>query len=209
MYQHILNKYKIIPNGIIHIGASFAEEIEHYINIGVKKLIYIEANPENMVQLTDISSRYVNRINVKVYNYAISDKNAILDFYVTDNKMSSSLFPMKTHIIHHPTIKHEKIIKVNSVTFNDFIVDNFVNINDYNILVMDIQGAELLALKGATIFLDKFQLIQTEISREEVYEGCCLHNEITEFLKKYNFEMIDYFENPNKANDDAYYILKT
>lgn len=208
MYEHLLKQYNITPKGVIHVGAHIGEELEHYINLGVKKLIYIEANPEVIPILTDHVNKFKDKIDVKIYNYAITDKNAEIPFYVTDNVMSSSLLKLKLHQKYYPTVHHQKIIKVSGITFNDLMRNANINVVDYNILVMDIQGAELLALKKSVDYINRFDMIMTEISREEIYDGCCLHNEITEFLKQYNFEMIDYFENKDKPNDDAYYIRR-
>ncbi|MDD5589061.1 MAG: FkbM family methyltransferase [Candidatus Nanoarchaeia archaeon] len=208
MNENLLKQYNITPHGVIHVGAHIGEELEHYINLGVKKLIYIEANPEVIPVLTNHTNKFKDKIDVKIFNYAITDQNAILQFYVTDNVMSSSLLPLKLHQKYYPTVHHQKIINVNGITFNDLMRNANININDYNILVLDIQGAELIALKKSVDYINRFDMIMTEISREEIYAGCCLHNEITEFLKQYNFYMIDYFENKNKPNDDCYYIRR-
>ena len=206
MYKHLLNQYNIIPKGIIHIGAHIGEEIEHYIDIGCKKLIYIEANPEVMAELTDNVSRHLNKIDVKVYNYAITKENGAYPFFVTDNKMSSSLLELGTHQKHYPTVHFEKIIRVNGITFNNFIEKEIINIFDYNILILDVQGTELDILKSADKYLYNFDLIVSEISREEVYKGCCLQKDIEEYLEQCEFKMLDYFENKNKVNDDEYFI---
>lgn len=206
MNEYILNKYGIRPKGIIHIGAHIGEEIEHYINIGCKKLIYVEANPEVMEQLTNNASKYLNKIDVKVYNYAITKENGIYPFYVTDNKMSSSLLELGTHKSHYPTVHFEKTIKVNGITFNRFLEKEIINIPDYNILILDVQGTELDVLISGNKYLYDFDLIVSEISREEVYLGCCLQKDVEEYLKKVGFIMIDYFENKDKVNDDAYFI---
>jgi hypothetical protein len=40
--QEILNKYKLNPKGVIHVGAHFAEEHEDYIKCGIERFVYIE-----------------------------------------------------------------------------------------------------------------------------------------------------------------------
>jgi hypothetical protein len=113
---------------------------------------------------------------------------------------------MKSHRIHYPDVKDQKIIKVNGITFDNFILKENISIRDYNILAIDVQGLELKVLKGSKQFLSQFELIMTEISREEVYEGCALIDEVTKYLKEHDYVLIDYFENKDKPNDDAYYI---
>ncbi len=208
IHKHIINQYNIKPCGVIHIGAHIGEEIEHYIDIGIKKLIYIEANYEVMDALKNNVNKYKNKIDVEIYNFAITDKKGLFDFYVTNNLMSSSLYKLKLHKKYYPDVFEAKTIKVFGITFDDFIIEYNINISDYNILVMDIQGAELNVLKGATKNINNFEMIVSEISREEIYDGGCLHNQLTEFLEGNNFKMLNFFENQGKPNDDAIYISR-
>ena len=69
MYNWLLNKYKLDKRGIIHIGCHKAEEIQEYIDIGIKKLIYIEANPKIIDDLKLKLNKFNDKIQVKLYQY--------------------------------------------------------------------------------------------------------------------------------------------
>lgn len=52
---------------------------------------------------------------------------------------------------------------------------------------LDIQGAELLALKGADDILNNIDYIYTEINIKEIYENCCLLHQVDDYLKSFGF----------------------
>jgi hypothetical protein len=62
-----------------------------------------------------------------------------------------------------------------------------LDFSNYNMLNMDIQGAELLALKGATNLLKTMDYLYLEVNTAHLYKECALINEIDEFVKKFGF----------------------
>jgi hypothetical protein len=52
---------------------------------------------------------------------------------------------------------------------------------------IDVQGAELMVLQGATELLKHIDLIYTEVNIEEVYKGCCLMSDLDRFLEPFGF----------------------
>lgn len=184
-------KYNIKLNGVIHVGMHNGDEIYRYILWGIKNILGFEANEEIYKKL--IKKKYLNYlpgINLKLENKAISDATGVSDFYITSNDQSSSLLKLKNHLKIYPDIKEVYSTKVNTDTLNNIFKKNYL-IDDYNFINMDIQGAELLALKGSTNILDKIEIINTELNFDELYEGCGLANEIDEFLKFYNFKRVE------------------
>ena len=66
-----------------------------------------------------------------------------------------------------------------------------LDVNSYDFLVMDIQGAEMNALRGMTDIITKFKFIVLEVSIFELYKSQGLLNDIMDFLRSYGFSMID------------------
>ena len=182
LIQNVFEKYNIKPKGIIHIGAHYCEEYEIYKNgAGCDNILWIEANP------------YVceNNKTHKVYQACISDKTGdMVDFIITNNGQSSSFLELKEHLVEHPMVFEEKRIKLNTITLDDFMRDNELRIENYDFLAMDIQGAELHALKGMGKLIDNFKYIYMEVNVKELYKDCGLLNEVVEFLKN-KFKMVD------------------
>ena len=57
-FQEIVNKYKVVPKGILHIGANFAEESPSYMAFGIGKTIWIESDYSAFEKLKEITSKY-------------------------------------------------------------------------------------------------------------------------------------------------------
>lgn len=60
---------------------------------------------------------------------------------------------------------------------------------------MDIQGAELMALKGSIELLKnkKIKLIYTELYFKEQYKNQPLFNDVYSFLKLYDYKLQDFY----------------
>jgi len=113
----------------------------------------------------------------------------VRDFHVASNDgISSSLLWPKEHLWQHPGVAFGRVIQVPTLTLDTLIQEQGINIEEYNFLHMDIQGAELLALRGMTKTLPHIDAVYTEINFLEMYTGCGLVDEIDGFLADYKFE---------------------
>jgi hypothetical protein len=79
---------------------------------------------------------------------------------------------------------------------------------EYNFLNLDIQGAELKALKGMEDYLNKVDYIYTEVNKDYVYKNCALVEELDEYLKKFNLFRVETYWCENLQWGDAFYIRK-
>ena len=73
------------------------------------------------------------------------------------------------------------------MTVDTMLQRNGIQPTAINLLVMDIQGAELLALRGATKLLPNLDAIVTEVSWDALYEEQALVHEIDDFLNEHGF----------------------
>ena len=201
----ILKKNNINITGAFHIGANKCEELVFYKQIGLKPedVIWIDAIEESVINAT-------NRGIPNVYNAIISDEDDVdVVFNIANNFESSSLLEMKTHLIEHPTIHFIKQIKGKSITVNSFFEkNNFKNVEKYNFWNFDIQGAELMALKGATNYIKYVKVINVEVNVKELYKDCALMGEIDNFLSKYGFKRVITNIGRNGWGDAVYIIPK-
>jgi FkbM family methyltransferase len=187
-FNDIVNKYGL-PKGIIHIGAHLMEEREDYISQGLNNTIWIEANPKVYSNIEFVNNEPNNE---RVFNYAISDEdNKLYEFNITNNGQSSSILKLDKHKIHHPQIHVSDVINVNSKRMETLLLENNINIDNYDFLNIDIQGAELLALKGFGNLLNNIKYIYTEINTNTLYKDCALVSEIDEYLSKYGFKRVE------------------
>jgi FkbM family methyltransferase len=187
--RDLCNKYKFIPKGIIHIGAHKAEEIDSYNSLGIKKVVWIEGNPDLIEGIKNKLSNYKNQI---VLNYLVSDvDDKEYNFNITNNGESSSILELEKHLVHHPHIFVSDKKSLVSKKADTIIKENNINIEDYNFLNLDIQGAELLALKGFSDNLKHIDYIYSEVNTADVYSGCAKIEEIDSFLDGYGFKRVE------------------
>lgn len=180
-------KCSISPKGIIHIGAHVCEERELYEKVGCDdtKVVWIEGNPQ---LCSYISQKFPS---VKVYHGLISDKEEDVDFIVTNNGQSSSFLELKEHKVQHPDVYEIGRIKLRTTTLPELLNRNSIDITNYDCLMMDIQGAELHALRGMKDIISGFRLIYLEVNVKEIYAECGQLSEIIDFLQPYGFVMRD------------------
>jgi FkbM family methyltransferase len=187
-FKEIVSKYGI-PKGIIHIGAHLLEEREDYLSFKLNNTIWIEANPQVFSKIDFIND---GSFSEKAFNYAISDvDDQICNLNVTNNGQSSSILELEKHKIHHPHIFVTEVITVATKRMDTLLSENSIDLNNYNFINIDIQGAELLALKSFGKLLDNFKYIYTEINTNNLYKDCALVEEIDEYLKEYGFQRVE------------------
>jgi hypothetical protein len=63
--------------------------------------------------------------------------------------------------------------------------------SDYNFINIDIQGAELLAFRGASKVLEGIDVIISEVNVIEMYDGAPSESEIAQFLAVHGFRKED------------------
>jgi hypothetical protein len=61
---------------------------------------------------------------------------------------------------------------------------------EYEALVMDTQGSELLVLKGAKSVIPNFRYIKTEAADFEMYRGGAKADELVKFLADFGFSVV-------------------
>lgn len=186
--KKFLSKKNINIKGVVHVGAHKAEELNLYRSLKIKNVLLFEANPSLIKFLRFKSSvfNFLFNMNVSIENKALLDSVGEVNLNITSNSQSSSILNLKEHALMYPEIKKIKQIKISSSTLNNEF-DLKYNIKNYNMLNMDIQGSELLVLKGSSNILKNFDLIYTEINFKEMYEDCALAHDLDEFLKNFGF----------------------
>lgn len=184
-FDKITEKYNMNINGIVHIGAHKCEELDSYHKYGLnnKQIIWIEANPELAKDIKEKDSTII------VKNFSCSDTDlGTSRLNIANNGQSSSVLELGTHQQSYPHIKYVGSIEVENKRLDTMYKEDNIPENFANFVNIDIQGAELMALKGMGNLLKYFDYVYVEINKEQVYKNCPLVNEIDEYLN--NFDLI-------------------
>ena len=182
-----LDLYSIKINGVLHIGAHDCEELDFYrkLNISIENIVWLEAITDKVVNAT--AKGIPN-----VYKCVVSDKdNDSIVFNIANNGQSSSILELGTHVVRHPEVKYTTHTIEKSKTIDTFFTENNLKNSNYNFWNLDIQGAELLALKGGSNSLQNVDVIYIEVNIEQLYKNCPLIADIDMFLNQYGFKRID------------------
>lgn len=169
---------------IIHVGAHQGEEAEFYRDaLGASRVVWVEGNEAIFAKLQAHLAKFTGHVGI---NAMVADREDDAIFYLSNNNQCSSLLDMKDTITIYSKygFRHIRTIPVKTTTL-DRIVENLGE--KFNVLAMDIQGAEHLALAGAKNMLQDVQLIATEVNYREMYVNCVMFDDMVKILAGHGF----------------------
>lgn len=190
-------------SGVIHVGANSGQHREIYEKYALR-VIWIEPIPEVFQRLKANLQAYPRQ---SAFQYLITDQDdAEYAFHVSNNAgKSSSILELKLHKDIWPEVAYDRTITLRSTTLATLLERERINATDYDALIMDTQGSELLVLKGAAPVLHAFRFIKTEVSDFESYAGCCQLKDIDSFVKQHGFKEISRQKFAQHAKGGSYY----
>ena len=173
--------------GVLHLGGHLAEEANNYASFG-KSVVWVEAIESLYNQLQKNITRFGNQQAFCALLSDVDDQEKT--FYISNNSQgsSSSLFEFDTYANGEKSLwpdqklKMIDSIKMKTKTIDTLFVENSLCADNFDFWVLDLQGAELLALKGANNSIEKCNAILTEISTQPVYKGGVLWSELSVWL---------------------------
>lgn len=198
------------PINVIDVGAhrgDFVGTILHHSDI--EKAILVEPIPE----LAHYLQERFKETNFSIFNCALSDTNAIVDFELNEATATSSLLKINRNMPELADIGLGKatIIQCETHTLDDVICST--KLDSIYLLKIDVQGAEHLVLKGGIETLKKTTLIWIEISFKPLYKEACTFFDIYELLNNAGFvlkclEPAFYAPDGELLQSDALFVKK-
>jgi hypothetical protein len=113
------------------------------------------------------------------------------------------MLDLGNHAKLHPDVVYVDEQEMTTITLDELVFKQFPEAQ-FNLLVLDVQGAELLVLKGAIEMLKSIHAIYTEVSEEPLYEHGCTWHEIDSFLRPFGFWMKNMSLSKNGWGDALY-----
>lgn len=207
--QLVVNPFQVAANygihirGLIHVGAYDGErEKDFYRQLGLRHAVLIEANP---IVFERLQQNYRDLPQFIVVNCAALDKNGPIEFHVTNYDEGNSILKPAGVLDHYAFIKEGSVISVPGSTLDSLLEERQLLPQWFNCMMIDIQGAETLALKGASKILPHIDMITTEVNFENLYEGCGQIDELDDLLAAYGFRRV-YTFSIHRAWGDALYL---
>lgn len=180
----LIKEYKAMLTGVIHVGAHFGLEIAEYNKVAsIQKIIMFEPDPDSFSELIKQQSEKTRCVNCALGR----DEMRTLFYRSADNKgQSNSLLKPLYHLIQYPDIVFK-----DSMFVDLYELDSFNLGPVYNFINIDVQGYELEVFKGSKKTLEHVDYVMTEVNRAELYEGCCMVEQLDEFLGTFKFNRVE------------------
>lgn len=196
----IRNFTSYIPNKkkeyiIFDIGSRDCQQsIEFYKTFPNSKIYAFECNPNTLDLCKKNIKPFTDRITL--IEGAVCDTDGKISFYPINqhktvttwkdgNPGASSMFKSNGKYTIEKYIQDE--VKTNCHRL-DTVMGKY-NIPRADIIWMDLQGAELLALKGMGTYLDTVKYMHTEVSHKEMYTGQVMFDDLHSFILSHNFKI--------------------
>lgn len=184
------------PVIIFDVGARDCNEsIVFYTKFKNARIFSFECNPNTLGLCRKAIEPYKDRITLieravcehdgSILFYPINQEKTITS-WKDGNPGASSLFRSNGTYEHEYYVQDEVIVPSTRL---DTIMEMH-NIEHVDIMWMDLQGAELLALKSLGKYLQNVKCIYTEISHRPIYEGQVMFHDLHSFLSSNGFCLV-------------------
>jgi len=204
MFKSIIKKNNPV---IVEVGAHYGEDSVRFVETFPKcKIFCFEADPRNI----KIFKKHIKNKRIKLFEYALSDKEATADFYLShDHKLEK--VPPKYDWISLEDYKNYKLsnsgssslkkgysknvakISVKTGRYDIWAVENYDGLVD--LVWVDVQGAEKSVLMGMGESIKNIKFIWMEYG-EKCYQDAMSRSETVDFMNSLNFnEMANFSDN--------------
>ncbi|MCC9656895.1 FkbM family methyltransferase [Rhodopirellula halodulae] len=176
---------------LVHVGAHLGQERSNYESKGYRKILWIEGSEEIHAKLASLLLKHDGPAEHSTACALLSDRDGDelgLRCFSNDG-MSNSIFAPADQLKQRwPTVQETGEVEVQrSVTLDRLLADTPFSQN-CDVLVVDVQGAELLVLKGGLATLQRVKAVVCEVSTVPYYDGGVLFDELNQFMESHGFQ---------------------
>jgi FkbM family methyltransferase len=196
--QHIPSREALC---VVDVGASRGEFLSSLQRVyGLSKALLVEPQP-------DLCSALKNRFDsskVTVCECALGESERTQEMEILNWDYSSSLLNVYRDIENVSSLLDLELNKKIQckVRTLDSIMNELGWLDSIDILKLDVQGAELLALQGAEETLERTKMIFTEVSFCRLYEGAPVFQEVYDYLHGKGFKLLTISDGFRGADGD-------
>ena len=181
-------KFKRLPRGIVQVGAHNGREVPRLRRSGVTRGVFIDPLDETFPMLKERTEAEPGFIAIQAL---IGDENGKeVDFNISSNTgESSSFLTPGDHTRIKPGITFGETRRMTLRTLDALLAEHAIAGDDYDMIFIDTQGAELHVLLGAMNLLRGIDFIWMEVSIGNIYQGDTSLARFVPFLETLGFEL--------------------
>ncbi len=173
---------------LIHVGAHIAQERDAYEALGYTDILWVEGSPKVYRRLVEILNAHhsSNGCRHRAVCALLTDHDGdkVVLRETSNDGMSSSVFPLTDDALAFwKGIVETGVSETVATRTLDSVAEELGLIDRVDTLVVDVQGAELLVLKGGVEVLKRVRGVVSEVSSRRLYEGGVLFSELNAFFK--------------------------
>jgi FkbM family methyltransferase len=192
-------------HGVIHVGANTGQERRKYARHGLS-VVWIEPIPDVFSQLQFNLVGFPKQVAIQALIADSDGASKTLNIASNGGASSSFLTPL-LHKDVWPGVAFDSQIVLSTLTLPTALARLSADTTGFDALVMDVQGAELMVLKGAGKQLNQFKFILTEAADFEAYGGCATVDQLESHLVEHGFRCTQKTPFAHRAEGGAYYNM--
>ena len=209
--------YRFLPGiknqssvNVVVAGAYTGEEIKaikHNLSNQIVNAFLFEANPHTF-EICKLN--FLADEKVICYNKAVSNFIGKSEFHENSIEGTGSLLSLNVEEISNTPINKVESYNVDVTTLDHEFYSFLQNGEEIDLLIIDVQGAEMQLLEGASNTLKKVKSVFIEVQHgQNDYTGGVDFEQIHDFLNRNNFSLFLLGMNPGHNQGNAFYISRS
>jgi FkbM family methyltransferase len=186
-FRNLRHLPRVTYRYVIDAGANRGAFTDAFLRLHqAERVVLVEPIPELAQKLR---AKYAGDPRIAVVAAALSDHDGEAQFEINRSDASSSLLPIdpRNSKWFARDLKVAATIRVPILTLSQLMARE--KLETVDLLKLDLQGAERLALTGGAEILDRVRVIYTEVFFEQLYAGAWLFWDTNEFLSGRGFKL--------------------